>query len=309
MTETYMQLEKFPHLLDPNALGGRLPTHRLGRAIGHALFAPDLERSAAEVAAIKNLRMPDLGVVVQARMRRHPRNLANRRSSPSALVENIEYTLDGIRDQEYANLKGVVVVLDESTHLTQTDRKRLSDTHLVRVPHEFNHAKAMNKGVRGLVHAVRPAITAITEAGALYATNQAFRAAASVIGQGVLGVYGARLAGEGASISESLLYGTSALFSIGLDKPDASPRPGTGFMAADRAAFMTGALVRDPFDEQFGRGGSDGHWGAQRQAERDDAIAYAPAMSVQYVEGLGPYQLASQVHEWMKYSRPNEYRP
>src|SRR5687767_9509199 len=141
-------MSEFPHLLNPDTLGGKLPTRALGRAIGRTLLAPDLEREAARVAA-QDLVMPHLGVLVQARRRTTPKRLAARRSSPTVVIENIGRTLEGIRKQKYAagKVRNVLVMIDEDLSLTRADKLKLSDVRILRVPRETNHAQALNQGV------------------------------------------------------------------------------------------------------------------------------------------------------------------
>ncbi|MEK7152556.1 MAG: hypothetical protein AAB834_01290, partial [Patescibacteria group bacterium] len=126
----------------------------------------------------------------------------------------------------------------------------------------------------------------------------------------VVGAFGTRLADGRASIGESSMY----LAGVKLTRPihdevDYSPKPGVGFMAADRAAYETATLKANPFDESYGRGGGDSKWAEDQQDALGarGTIVFHPALSIQYAEGLNPLQLFAQLREWRAYAHPNEY--
>lgn len=270
-------------------------------------MANQLEARAADLA--ETVVTPSgLAVVVQARQRQHPKALAKRRSSPWTTRENIDRTLEGIREQDYGPSQ-VIVQVDQGMAFSPGERRRLESQAVIQeIDPGTNHAAALNQGIDKLAEVTgedgMPPITVFTEAGARFATRQAFLSAAYHIGTGAVGVFGTRLADERASRGESLLYTASALTNVRLRDVDYGPDTGAGFMAADRGAFATAALVEHPFDERYRRGGADGAWGKERMAA-GDLVVYDPAMTVQYAEHLNPIELAAQLLEWRDYAHPN----
>lgn len=300
----------YDNLLDAEHLAGRLST----RTNTH--FADLLQRHAGAMAK-ENIFMPPLAVLLQARERPYPRFVARDRGW-NDIFHQILYTLGGVRRQQYTGPCEAVVMIDAGHQITAKQDLALSklaepeleghlpiNVRLLEVDRAKTHAEALNIGRQKVLNPAedrpRPEVIALTEKGARYATDQAFRTQAWGINQGAEGVYGTRLADGTASLPESLLYGVSAHSFVKLTRPDETPKRTFGFMAGDRAAFEAHFLREHPFDETFQRGGSDG----QVAAKAD--VLYHPAASIQMAENLGPIALTFQVWEWSKYGGPTTY--
>ena len=125
-------------------------------------------------------------------------------------------------------------------------------------------------------------------------------------------MYGARLAGEKASLTESAVYTGSALLHRRLRQLNLPPTDELGMMAADRAAFAYHQLISHPFDEQYGNGGADGAWGRTLRAETEAvggvaSIVYDPVLSVHWSEDLTLGDFRAQLRDWSSFGQPNEY--
>ena len=311
---------EYPHVLDPETLVGNLGLPGLGRRIGRTTLAATLDKSCRDLRRVLVEPEQDVSVIIQARRRPYPKSLAAKRGNPQRVMAGFMHTIDGIDRQDYPRerIKEIIVLGDEDLTLPTevVERFPSTDVRLLSVERGVNHAQALNQGV-GALAAEASDIVMITEAGARYATDSAFRAAESLIGEtpvgkqsAVVGAFGTRLADGRASIGESSMY----LAGVKLTRPihdevDYSPKPGVGFMAADRAAYETATLKANPFDESYGRGGGDSKWAEDQQDALGarGTIVFHPALSIQYAEGLNPLQLFAQLREWRAYAHPNEY--
>ena len=294
---TFMK-HSYNHVLRPDALGGALPN-----VLG-ARLAASLEQRAADVS---QLVIPDttIGVIIQARRQRYPGAPERHPDYTARIVEDLQCTLGAIGQQESIGPVTRKLVLVEDDLYLGRHKRALERDHAVEflsVPNTTNHPEALNMGVLALGDDCE--MTHITQAGARLATNQAFRAGAWWIGNGEVAAYGTRLPDVSASASETALYGLSALVNRRLRQPVINPGAEFGLLAADRAFIRQEALLAQPFNTDFARGGADGAWVHEFRESRVSvpAVVYDPAASVHFTEGLGPLDLAKRVHEWRGYS-------
>lgn len=304
-----MALENHPRLLDPDTIGG---TTWFLRTLGEKKILPHVQ-SAAEQLDRGAIRMPDVNVVVQALPPLGPRRLARQRQHPEMVLRGIERTLNGIARQTYreGGVKNVVVLVDDTMPIALSRYDQLSEqATLVSLPDSVNRAQALNIGVEaatGKQSSARSSITMLTMAGARYATDQAFRAAARAVTQeGAVGAIGPRLIDKRATMWEGMIPIFGALILMN-QAEYREPSFRVGMEAEDniawRGGFATEALLDKPFDEAYERGGSGRSWAVDAQSA-GLYIAHSPALAVQFAEGLGLFDVVAQRSETMSHRRP-----
>lgn len=287
--------ERYPHLLDPEALKGPLAARAFGWIAGHnpQAVANTLNTIAADMATA-DLRDVPAGVIIQARQATGCRA---RRTKPAAQVESVISTAENIRAQKYHDVSRVAIAaaVDYPDFCPDVDQtNRLSDLR-VQTIHESrrsNVPRAMNNATRWMME--REGMVVMMDAGNRFATDWGLATAAYHINDGAIGVYGPRVMDRNASLTGILTLNGGASYFEQYAQVDLVPFSSeNGFMNAAGVA-LNAALLRDhPLDEAYGRGDAVRQWVAGFNEVPGDAV-YNPAMAVHDHSGASFRQLLEE---------------
>jgi len=293
------QTEAYPHLLDAEHIGG----HRQVRWLGGRILSARHEKAAAKVAD-KRLPAPHVGVIIDARRPQHPPRLAELRNHPGLVIGKIHRSLDGVGKQAYPpeRVLSPIVLVDASMPIRPIDANRLGQmAEIVPIPTNLGGVDhGLNWGFREL-QKTNAVAAFILNAGSHYATDQALRAGVEEIRENsVFTAFGAQLADEHASVSQSLARNLRQLFAPMQDGyVDIDAR----FVPADGTMYnlerLQGLPPFYPGDNPITANSRT----LRGAASSGEYIHYNSVLSVQSGEALGPLALLDQAME------PSRKRP
>ncbi|HYH74727.1 MAG TPA: hypothetical protein VD735_02085 [Candidatus Saccharimonadales bacterium] len=295
--------ERFPNIIDRNALGGRLAVPGLGRLVGSRAIARPLQARAEELEAdfVIPTNLPELNIVIDARRKRYPAALAEDWAAyGKTLTTAVPARLDNIRLQKYPphRIRRVMTLVEDGFELTALQQRQLGDTEVIPIASSRNHPQGLNTAIRQI--GPREGVTMLTDVRAHYVTDRAFRAAVPAGTERVAAVFGTQVPDQNTPLLEAGLYYGSIVKFRGLRNVDAKPAFGAGYASANRGGFNQLLLHEHSFDERYGRGGADGEWG-ERMAT-DHTVLYDPALSVRFAQGAGtPSKLVELLGEYGTY--------
>ncbi|HEX9153846.1 MAG TPA: hypothetical protein VF809_03435 [Candidatus Saccharimonadales bacterium] len=288
-------VERYPHLIDPEALKGPMAARAFGWLAGHnpEAVANTLNTVAADMATAY-LRDVPAGVIIQAR---RAVGCRAKHTKPAPQIEAVIATAENIRAQKYHDVSRVAIAAavdypDFCPDLDQTNR--LSDLR-VRILHESprsNAPRAMNNAARWMME--REGMVVMMDAGNRFATDWGLATAAYHINDGAIGVYGPRVMDRNASLTGILALNGGASYFEQYAEVDLVPFASeNGFMSAAGVALNVALLHDYPLDETYGRGDAARQWVAGFNEVPGDAV-YNPAMAVHDHSGVSFRQLLEE---------------